>query len=212
MISDKGQAVSCQATPQSGGCFWERFLRSKVIFGLWFAVALGAAAGTACGLFCPFFQERRVFPLVFSGIPTPGAGYLSCFTTLLLNTALGLLPLFLLGFTAFGAIAVPAFLFFRGMAAGLAVSFYLWETGAGGLLTSALLYGPAAAGSGTLLLLFSGRALAFSHELAQAGYACLRGRGDAKRYLEDFLAFLSLAVGASMIGGVPAALWGIFCQ
>lgn len=98
--------------PQGEPPFWERFSGPKALLLLLCALLLGVAVGAALAVFFLLFQGRWVMPLQFSGIPVAGSGFISCFTTLLLNVLIGLVPLFLLGVTAFGVFAVPLFLFF----------------------------------------------------------------------------------------------------
>lgn len=113
--------------PQGEPPFWERFSGPKALLLLLCALLLGVAVGAALAVFFPLFQGRWVMPLQFSGIPVAGSGFISCFTTLLLNVLIGLVPLFLLGVTAFGVFAVPLFLFFRGITVGIGVSYFLWR-------------------------------------------------------------------------------------
>ena len=162
-------------------------------------------------MFLPLFQGRGVLPLRFSGISFMESGFLSCFSTLLSQCAdFGLLPLFLLGLPHLAFFAVPAFLFFRGVTVGLGVSFFLWKDELWGLLHSALIYTPAAAASGVLLLLFAVRSLVFSRYLAKAGFSAHGASLDFKLYLHDLLVFLSCAVGVSLAGSIPAAVYGAF--
>lgn len=190
--------------------FWGRFSNRKAFLLLFSMLLLGVAAGAACGVFLPLFQDRWVLPLQFSGIPVSDSGIFSCFSTLLLNVLIGLIPLFLLGVTAFGVFAVPLFLFFRGMTVGIGVSFFLWKDELWGLLQSALIYTPAAALTGVLLLLFAVRSLVFSEHLAKVSFSTQEGSLDLKLYFHDLLFFLSFAVGISLIGCFPAVVYSVF--
>ena len=154
------EQFSKNASPENDKAFWERFLNRKAFFLLLSVLLTGVAVGAACGVFVPLFQDRWVLPLQFSGIPVSGSGFFSCFSTLLLNVLIGLIPYSCWG-TAFGVFAVPLFLFFRGVTVGISVSFFLWEDELSGLLRSALIYTPAAAAAGGLLLLFAVRSLVF---------------------------------------------------
>ena len=197
--------------PQGEPPFWERFSGPKSLLLLLCALLLGVAVGAALAVFFPLFQGRWVMPLQFSGIPVAGSGFISCFTTLLLNVLIGLVPLFLLGVTAFGVFAVPLFLFFRGITVGIGVSYFLWRDELLGLARSALLYTPAAAAAGVLLLLFAVRSLHFSKHLAKAGFSP-EGEGslDLKLYFHDLLLFLSFSVAVSLAGSLPLLVYGLF--
>lgn len=190
--------------------FWGRFSNRKAFLLLFSMLFLGVAAGAACGVFFPLFQDRWVLPLQFSGIPVSDAGIFSCFSTLLLNVLIGLIPLFLLGVTAFGVFAVPLFLFFRGMTVGIGVSFFLWKDELTGWVQSALIYTPAAAAAGVVLLLFAVRSLVFSEHLAKVSFSSQEGSLDLKLYFHDLLLFLSFAVGSSVIGCLPAVVYSVF--
>ena len=190
--------------------FWGRFSNRKAFLLLFSMLFLGVAAGAACGVFFPLFQDRWVLLLQFSGIPVSDAGIFSCFSTLLLNVLIGLIPLFLLGVTAFGVFAVPLFLFFRGMTVGIGVSFFLWKDELTGWVQSALIYTPAAAAAGVVLLLFAVRSLVFSEHLAKVSFSSQEGSLDLKLYFHDLLLFLSFAVGSSVIGCLPAVVYSVF--
>lgn len=190
--------------------FWGRFSNRKALFLLLSVLLAGVAVGAACGVFVPLFQDRWVLPLQFSGIPVSESGFFSCFSTLLLNVLIGLIPLFLLGVTAFGVFAVPLFLFFRGMTVGIGVSFFLWKDELLGFLRSALIYTPAAAATGALLLLFAVRSLVFSDHLAKVSFSSREGSLDLKLYFHDLLLFMSFAVGISLVGCLPAAVYSVF--
>ena len=190
--------------------FADRFLHWKFFVLLFFLLFLGALLGAVVAVFGQLFQGRWVFPLSFSGIPVMQSGYAACFSTLLFNALIGLFIVFLLGNTAFGSIAVPFFLFFRGATVGVGVVSYLWKDGLKGVGLSALLYTPAASAMGILLLLFGIRALLFSNQLAKAGFSSQEGRSHVKTYFQDFLLFLSAAAGISLVCSLPAAIGGLF--
>lgn len=189
---------------------WERFSNRKAFLLLFSTLLLGVTAGAACGVFIPLFQNRWVLPLQFSGIPVADSGVFSHFSTLLLNALIGLIPLFLLGVTAFGVFAVPLFLFFRGVTVGIGVSYFLWRDELWGMLRSALIYTPAAAAIGGLLLMFAVRSLVFSECLAKVSFSSREGNLDLKLYFHDLLLFLSFAVGISSLGCVPALVYSVF--
>ena len=139
-----------------------------------------------------------------------GSGFFSCFTTLLLNVLICLIPLFLLGITAFGVFAVPLFLFFRGITVGIGVFYFLWRDELWGIFLSALIYTPAAAAAGGLLLLFAVRSFQFSNGLAKVSFSSQEGSLDLKLYFHDLLLFLSFAVGISLLGCLPAVVYEAF--
>ncbi|MGI6255605.1 MAG: hypothetical protein ACOYJZ_08220 [Acutalibacter sp.] len=191
--------------------FWARFFpHRKAIAFLLCALLLGIASGSVLAVFSPLLQGRWMLPLRFSGIPSPESGFFSCFSTLLLNALIGLIPLFLLGVTAFGVFAVPLFLFFRGACVGIGVSYFLLGDEPWGLLRSALIYTPASAAVGVLLLLFGVRSLIFSAHLAKVSFFSREGSLDLRLYFHDFLMFVSLIVAVSLAGSVPAAVYGLF--
>lgn len=167
--------------------------------------------GVAVGIGQGFFRARQVIPLSFSGIPVPEAGFFSCFSTLLLNMLIGLILLFLLGLSAFGVVAVPAFVFLKGVTVGLgALSFFVGD-GLSGIGRVACTYTPAAAAAALLLLLFATRSMVFSRRLAKAGFSQQNGNLDFSRYLQDLFLFLSLAVAIALAGALLAVLYaGIF--
>lgn len=124
--------------------------------------------------------------------------------------ATGLIPLFLLGITAFGVFAVPLFLVFRGITVGIGVSYFLWKDELFGLLQCALIYTPAAAATGVLLLLFAVRSFQFSGHLAKASFSSQQGGLDLKLYFYDFLLFCSFSVGISLLGSLLASVYFLF--
>ena len=189
---------------------WERFSNRKAFLLLFSTLLLGVTAGAACGVFIPLFQNRWVLPLQFSGIPVADSGVFSCFSTLLLNALIGLIPLFLLGVTAFGVFAVPLFLVFRGMTVGIGISYFLWRDELFGLFQSALIYTPAAAATGVLLLLFAVRSFQFSSHMAKASFSSQQGGLDLKLYFYDLLLFCSFSVGISLLGSLLASVYFLF--
>jgi len=169
-------------------------------------VIAGIFAVKAFGL----FQEQAVLPLFFSGIPIRGAGFFPCFSTILLNILIGLIVLFLLGVTAFGAFGIPVFLFCKGASVSVGVLFFLADGGLQELSRCALCFTPAAAAASLLLLLFATRALVFSNSLARAGFSQHREALDFQFYFKDFMYFLCFSVAVSVTGGLLAALYGLF--
>lgn len=192
----------------SGLPFLEKFSTRVVFLFLVIFLLGGLLIGAMIG--AGLLESRTVFFLFFSGIPSSSAGFMSCFTTLLLNVLIGLIVLFLLGITAFGVFAVPLFLFLKGITIGIGALSFFFPDGLYGLGRSAFLYTPAATASAFLLLLFAVRALVFSNRLAKAGFSPCEENLDFNRYLKDFLVFLCLAVALSLVGSLPAVLYAVF--
>lgn len=187
-----------------------RFFHKPAIWILFLCLALGAAAGAFLSVTLKLFQDKTVLPLLFSGIPIPEQGWFSCFSTLLLNTLICLILLFLFGVTAFGVFAVPGFLFLRGATIGIGAVSFLFQGGAWGMAECALIYTPAAALGAILLLLFGVRSLVFSDHLAKAGFKDAEHTLDFHCYFKDFLMFLCADVLISFLGSVPAFFWSVF--
>lgn len=180
--------------------------KSKVFLLLSFFLFLGVLAGSFLAAVPKLFDGSSLLPLFFSGIPSPGSGLLTCFSTLLLNLLIFLTLSFLLGVTAFGAFAIPFLGFLKGVTVGLGVSSFLWTDGLSGLGKSALIYTPAAAASLVLFLLFEVRALLFSERLRKAGFSSGGESLSFHEYWKDYLRFLCLAVAVSALGGSFAFL------
>ena len=194
-----------------GIAFLERFSNRGVFILLFLLLICGVFVGSAVTVGFGLFEGRSVFPLFFSGIPSPETGFLSCFTTLLLNVLICLIVLFLLGVTAFGVLAVPVFVFLKGITVGIgALSFFFSEGLLSGLGQSALYYIPATAAASLLILFFGVRSLVFSDRLAKVSFSAHEGSLDFNDYFKDFLLFLTLAVAASLAGSLPAALYAVF--
>lgn len=196
MKSGGKQSVFCKAP------LWKSF------FPLLALLCCGIQGGAAAGVFGGIFKSQHVLPLVFSGIPFPEAGFFSCFSTLLLNMLIGLLALFLFGMTAFGMVAVPLFLFVKGMAIGLGVLSFIIVDGLPGMGRAAFLYAPVTAVFSLLLLLFAGQAMAFSKRLARAGLTAQEDGQDFHSYLRDFLVCLSFSVMAAFVGALFSVIYG----
>lgn len=191
--------------------FWDNCSRRRgALLLLFLLLLLGLGGGSWLALFFDLFQDREVLPLFFSGIPGEGAGFLSCFTTFLLNLLIFLTLSFLLGVTAFGVFAIPLLMLFRGIMVGLGAFSFLWTDGLSGLGRSALSYTPAAAASLLLFLLFSLRALVFSDRLRQVSFTSCEGNLDFHEYWKDYLRFLCFAVAVSLFGGGLSALGSVF--
>ncbi len=188
--------------------FLRRFSVKPVFCLLLVLLLLGAGMGAAAGNYFDFFHAGQLLPLFFSGIPTPEAGLFPCFSTLLLNMLIGLIVLFLLGMTAFGVAAVPAFLFLKGVTIGLGALSFFAADGLSGLGQMAFTYTPVTAAASLLLLLFATRTLIFSKRLAKASFTPQEESLNFHRYLMDFLLFLSLAVVIALAGGLLAVLYG----
>jgi len=202
-MKPKGSQAFFQDIP-----FLRRFSAKHVFFPLLVFLLGGVAAGAFAGGYFDFFRNSQILPLFFSGIPIPEDGLFSCFSTLLLNMLIGLIVLFLLGMTAFGVVAVPAFIFLKGVTIGLGVLSFFMMDGLSGLGRSAFIYTPATAAASMLLLLFATRTMIFSKRLAKVGFTPQEENLNFHRYLMDFLLFLTLAVVIALAGGLLAVLYG----
>lgn len=189
--------------------FFERFSVKRLFFPLAIVLISGVLCGSIVTERWELLQGQLSLPLLFSGIPLSESGFLSCFSTILLNTLIGLIILFLLGVTAFGALGVPFFLFCKGATLGIGVLFFLTEDGVEVFWHCAVGYTPAAAASAMLLLLFAVRSLVFSNSLAKAGFSAHQESLDFQFYFRDFLTFLCFSVAISLAGGLLAILCGI---
>ncbi len=191
--------------------FWDNCSRDR--WGLLLMSVLllvGIVGGPWIALSLNLFQNREVLPLFFSGIPEVGAGFLSVFTTLLLNLLIFLTLSFLFGVTAFGCFIIPFLMFFRGMTVGLGVVSFLLADGLFGFARSALSYTPVAAASLLLFILFSLRALVFSNCLRQVSFTSREGTLDFRDYCNDYLRFLCFAVAVSIVGSGLTMLGQVF--
>lgn len=188
--------------------FLLRFSSRRVFLPLCIFLICGVFIGSAAVSAFNLFQGQATLPLLFSGIPLINAGFFSGFSTVLLNTLISLIILFLLGVTAFGAIGVPAFIFCKGVAIGIGVLSFLvdgdWQQFVGCVLS----YTPVATASSMLFLLFATRALIFSNSLAKAGFSSQQESLNFQFYFRDFLSFLCLAVTLSLVGSFLAVLGG----
>lgn len=188
--------------------FLRRFSAKSVFCPLLTLMLCGAAAGAAAGMRFDLFRTGQLFPLFFSGIPIPESGFFPCFSTLLLNMLIGLIVLFLLGMTAFGVAAVPAFIFLKGVTVGLGTFSFFMVDGLSGLGRAACTYTPVTAAASLLLLLFATRTMIFSRRLARVSFTPQEETLNFHRYLADFLVFLSLAVAVALLGALPAVAYG----
>lgn len=189
--------------------FLRRFSNRKIFLLLSGVFVAGVFAGSMAASVLELFQGQTTLPLLFSGIPSRETGFISCCSTVLLNVLIGLIVLFLLGVTAFGAVGVPVFLFIKGAAVGIGTLSFFADGGWSGLGCCALCYTPPAAATALLLLLFATRALSFSNGLAKAGFSSQQESLDFQFYFKDFLSFLCFAVAVSVVGGLLSVLCGV---
>lgn len=160
-------------------------------------LVLGAFA--ACGV--QMDEQKTFIPMFFSGIPAIEGGFFKAFSTLLLNMLIVLITLFLSGITAFGVVAVPLILLFKGIFTGVAAVSFFYITPEGGLLRAALSYMPAMALMSFLLLLFSVRVFFFSRSFSRSFFSSGKAETpDFTEYLKDFLLFLFFSVLVSLLG------------
>lgn len=190
--------------------FLKRFSARPVFFllfgGFSFGVVIGVVAVKSFGL----LQNKTVMPLFFSGLPSLGSGFLPCFSGILLNILIGLIVIFLLGVTAFGAFSIPVFIFYRGISVSVSVLFLLTEGETFGLGRAAMCFTPVAAASSLLLILFAARAFVFSGGLARAGFSRHQETLDFQLYFKDFMYFLCFSVALSVTGGLLGMLYRLF--
>lgn len=190
--------------------FLKRFSARPVFFllcGSFIAgVIIGAVAVKSFGL----LQNQTVMPLFFSGLPALGSGFLSCFSGILLNVLIGLIIIFLLGVTAFGAFSIPVFILYRGVSVAVSVLFLLTQGETFKLGRAALCFTPAAVATSLLLILFATRALVFSGGLAKAGFSRRQETLDFQLYFKDFMYFLCFSVAVSVTGGLLGTLYELF--
>lgn len=204
--SMKRKIISLPDCPRlESTAFWDKCSHRKgTLLCLSLLLFAGVLAGSFLFLIPDGLRERNLFPLFFSGVPQPAAGFLSCFSTLLLHSLIFLTVIFLSGFTAFGCFLTPCLLLCKGAAMGIAVSSALWADGLYGLGKSALIYLPGAAVSSILLLLFGVRAVQFSDDFRKSATL------DFRSYWKDYIAFLCISVVSSFLCGGLAMLGVVF--
>lgn len=191
--------------------FWDRCLRRrKTLFLLFLFLSVGVLAGAVLAVMPGLLSDRSVFPLFFSGIPSPKSGFISCFSTFLLNLLVFLTIVFLLGMTVFGIYGIPLLVLGKGITVSLGVFSFLWVDGLAGWEKSALLYAPAAAASLILFLLFGVRAFVFSDCLRKISFSSDEGCLDFHLYWKDYLCFLCFSVAVSIGGGALVSFCSLF--
>lgn len=190
--------------------FLYRFSRKRVFFPLLLSFCFGVFLGSIAVVGFDLFQSQTAIPLLFSGVPTPKNGFFSCFSTILLNALIGLILLFLLGVTAFGAVGIPIFLLCKGISLGVCVQLFFTEESFKALGFLSICYTPGAAFITLLLLLFATRALVFSNSLAKAGFSPQQENLDFQFYFKDFFTFLCFSVLLSFVGALLTILSGLF--
>ncbi|WP_099204205.1 stage II sporulation protein M [Scatolibacter rhodanostii] len=146
-------------------------------------------------------EDGKIFiPLFFSGIPTIGSSFFSSFSTLLLNTIIHLILLFLAGTTAFGFLAIPVIVLFKGLSIGVAAVSFL-ANGSHGLIESSFVYMPAMAFISLIVVLFALQALLFSTSFSKSFFSAGKVEiPDFTEYLKNFFLFLFFSVIACFIG------------
>lgn len=187
--------------------FLKRFssrLEFLVLNGCFF---VGLVAGAIAVKLLSLSQNQAVFPLFYSGIPSLGSGFISCFSTILLNILIALICIFLLGVTAFGAFGIPLFICYKGISAAFCVLFLLNGGGLTEFCRSALCYTPALTASSLLLIFFADRAVVFSKCLARAGFSQRQETLDFQLYFKDFLYFICFSVAVSAAGGLLSTIY-----
>lgn len=190
--------------------FLSRFIHWKTLFLMLAILIFGVLCGAVSVKAFNLTENQSLLPMFFAGVPSPAAGLLSNFSTILLNVLIGLIVLFLLGVTAFGAIGIPAFLIYKGISLSVGVLFFFAGEGLAGLAQAVVCYTPAASASTLLLLLFAVRAFNFSNGLAKAGFQNQQEILDFQLYFRDLLYFLCFSVVVSLLGSGFTAVYGLF--
>lgn len=188
--------------------FLTRFTRFKFFIFLGICLSVGTMLSAVSVKVFNLLSTNAVSPLLFSGIPSAEDGFVLSFTTLLLNLLIGLIVLFLLGITAFGAIGIPVFLLFKGASIGIGVLSFLSKKTWTELLLPTVSYIPAAAATSLLLILFAVRALAFSNALTKVSFYSHQEQLNFYLYFTDLLCFLCFSVCVALIGAVLAVFGG----
>lgn len=154
--------------------------------------------------------DNSFFPLKFSGIPIIGTGFFASFSSFLLNAIIGLICLFLAGLTAFGVLAVPAIILFKGFSIGIASVLFLVST-PNGIVQSAFTYMPAMALFSIMFLFFAVRSFSFSKSFSGAVFSNENVKApDFTAYLRDFFLFLFFSVIISASGSIFTIIYPLF--
>ena len=188
----------------------QNLLSSRFVFFIILFI-LGVIVGSFFTVVFDLFSDNFINSLFFSGIPNPELGFLSSFSTFLLNALITLIILFLMGVTAFGVFTVPIFVFFKGMTVGIGVLSFLYSEGVFGLLKCGLIYTPAISAITFFVLLFACRAQVFSDRLIKISFVGTNVKNlKFSKYLKDFLQFLVFIVSSSFIGAVFSTIYVLF--
>lgn len=190
----------------------EKSFFSKTVFVILFlAIIAGTVLGSFFAVFSDVFSEGTYVPLLFSGIPNPELGMVSCFSSLLFNSLICLIIVFLLGLTAFGMAAIPVFILLKGMTIGIGVISFLFADGYQGWANCALIYTPVSAIASFFILLFAARAMLLSDQLVKIGFKSDKvTQIDFYAYLKDFMLYLFFAVLSSFAGTIFSFLYSAF--
>lgn len=189
--------------------FLKRFSICPIFFLLSGSFVSGIISGTIAVKLFGLLENQTVLSMFFSAAPAIKAGYLNCFSDILLNVLIFLIAIFLLGVTAFGAFGIPLLMFYKGSTIAVNVLSLLAGGTVQDLGCSALCFTPVWAVVSLLLILFATRALVFSGSLARAGFSQQQETVDFKLYFKDFIYFLCFSVVVSAIGSLLAAFYGL---
>ena len=188
----------------------QNLLNSRFVFFVILFI-LGVIVGSFFTIIFDLFSDSFINSLFFSGIPNPELGFLSSFSTFLLNALITIIVLFLMGVTAFGIFAVPIFVFFKGITVGIGVLSFLYIESVFGLLKCGLIYTPAISAITFFILLFACRAQVFSDKLVKISFMGASVKNlKFSNYLKDFLQFLIFIVSSSFIGAVFSTIYVLF--
>lgn len=173
-------------------------------------LVLGTLVGSFFSCYISYSTESTYIPLLFSGIPIPKNGFVSCFATLLFNSVIYLICLFLFSLTAFGKPAILFVILFRGFSVALGVEYFLFSEGLSGMGKYLIIYTPVSSVVSLILMLFAVRAMRFSKVFLTNGFSDNSGRDDFKRLMNVFLQFLIFLVISAFLGSVVCSFVAVF--
>lgn len=179
-----------------------------LFFVLSLCLILGLIAGSFVASTFEMQKDVTFIPMLFSGIPTVEASFFSYFSTFLLNALVSLLFLFLLGMTAFGVLAIPVFLFFKGLSIGVAMISFLYNDS---FFISLFLYLLPTALILGISMLFAVRSFYYTKSFCKVFFSSGQIKApDFTVYLKSFFLFLFFSVLISFLGASINSLYFLF--